>query len=182
MSSVHSPKTADIFLLDWLNVFLSFRWAYALRLQTWNTCREFLISLLFSPGACSTKAECTMSQRFQKQPCSLLPAPRVIQCRRAQRECVLWIQSICSAFRRSPQAPWHLSCVYGGPWAASAVQSFIAHFSHSMTSPTKCHNWNWRWYSVWKCIEHDDCVNELVPLKQWNVWVCFQVSLIEIGR
>lgn len=147
MSSVYCPKTADLFLLVWLNVFLSLCQTYGLHLQVQSPCREFLISLPFSPGACSTKAECTMSQRFLET--ALLSAflcPRGIQSRRAQRECVLWIQSVCSAFRQSPQAPWHLSCVYGGLWVASAVQSFTAHFSHSMTSPTKCHNWNWSWY------------------------------------
>jgi len=66
MSSVYCPKTADLFLLDWLNVFLSLRQAHGLHLQVQSPCREFLISLLFSPGACSAKAECTMSQRFSE--------------------------------------------------------------------------------------------------------------------
>lgn len=161
MSRVHSPKTADIFLLDWLNVFLSFRWAYALCLQTWNTCREFLISLPFSPGACSTKAECTMSQRFSET--ALLSAflhPEVFSAEE-HRESVFFEYRVTALLSGSLHRHPDICLVFMVACEWPVLSSHL-----QRTSPTQ-------WlpllnviieigtdlYSVCKCIEHDDSVN-----------------------
>lgn len=171
MSSVYCPKTADLFLLDWLNVFLSLRQAYGLHLQVQSPCREFLISLLFSPGACSTKAECTMSQRFSET--ALLSAPLRYSEQKSTEKSVLFEYRVSVLLSGSLRKHPDICLVFMAAREWPVLSSHLQRTSHTQRLPllnviieigadiySLC---------VWKCMKQDDCVNQCVPFKQWHV-------------